>query len=244
MRPPVLRATIERRLLVNYRVDPDVLASILPPPFRPALVSGSGMAGICLIRLGDIRPAGVPAVFGLSAENAAHRVAVEWDAPGGPVGGVYIPRRDTSSRLVALLGGRAFPGWHHLARFEAEEDAGRCRIRMDSRDGEISVSVSARGAEGPMAGSVFASTDEASAFFRCAPVGYAATPRPGTFDGVELGTCGWGMRAMAVEDARSSFFDDAGRFPPGTVTLDSAFLMEGLETTWRPQPRLLAGVAS
>ncbi|MFN2608421.1 MAG: hypothetical protein ABR511_11125 [Acidimicrobiales bacterium] len=95
-----------------------------------------------------------------------------------------------------------------------------------------------------MTGSVFTSTDDASSFFRCAPVGYAATPRPGAFDGVELGTCGWGMTAMAVTDARSSFFDDPGRFPPGTATLDSAFMMEGLETTWRPQPRLVSGAAA
>ena len=35
----MIRATIERRILVNYRVDPDALAELLPQPFRPALVS-------------------------------------------------------------------------------------------------------------------------------------------------------------------------------------------------------------
>lgn len=244
MRAPMLRATIERRLLVNYRVEPEVLRSILPSCFRPTTVHGVGMAGICLIRLGEIRPAGLPPVVGIGAENAAHRVAVEWDTPEGPVQGVYIPRRDTSSRLIGLLGGRLFPGWHHLADFDVDERHGHYRIAFRSRDAEVAVAVSARRAEGPMADSLFATTQEASSFFRCAPVGYAATPTPGVFDGVELGTCGWGLEPLVVEEACSSFFDDRKRFAPGTAVLDSAFLMERVATTWAARPRLLAAASA
>jgi hypothetical protein len=43
-----------------------------------------------------------------------------------------------------------------------------------------------------------------------------------------------------IDDASSSFFGEAVRFPPGTATVDSAFLMGGLDTTWRAQPKLLA----
>ncbi|HEV2242894.1 MAG TPA: DUF2071 domain-containing protein, partial [Streptosporangiaceae bacterium] len=74
MRAPAVRAVMERRLLVNYRVDPELLAALLPAPFRPVLVGGYGVAGICLIRLGQVRPEGVPARAGLTSENAAHRV--------------------------------------------------------------------------------------------------------------------------------------------------------------------------
>lgn len=58
MKLPRLAGTVQRRLLVNYRVDPDVIASLLPAPFRPQLVNGFAVAGICLIRLGSMRPAG------------------------------------------------------------------------------------------------------------------------------------------------------------------------------------------
>jgi hypothetical protein len=51
MRLPVIRGVIDRRILVNYRVAPEVLAKTLPPPFRPKLYNGHGVAGICLIRL-------------------------------------------------------------------------------------------------------------------------------------------------------------------------------------------------
>ena len=127
MRPPTLAAAIQRRILVNYRVESDVLASLLPPPFRPVVVSGYGVAGICLIRLGAVRPAGIPRALGVTTENAAHRVAVEWDTADGPVTGVYIPRRDTSSRLAVALGGRAFLLPVRAARLRGHADGRRLR---------------------------------------------------------------------------------------------------------------------
>jgi hypothetical protein len=243
MRAPAVRAVMERRLLVNYRVDPELLGALLPAPFRPVLVSGYGVAGICLIRLGQVRPEGVPARAGLTSENAAHRVAACWDGPDGPVTGVYIFRRDTSSRLAALAGGRLFPGWHHTARFLVEEREGRFRVQAGSRDGVIHLLVAAHLAADLPPGSVFADVASASRFFRCAPVGYAATPTEGRFDGVELATSGWGLRPLHLDEVSSSFFDDPARFPPGTAVADSAFLMGGVSTTWRPQPELRAAAA-
>ncbi len=154
---------IERRILVNYRVDPDLLGSYLPTPFRPAPVGGHGVAGICLIRLGRIRPAGLPA-GGLRSENAAHRAAVCWDGPDGPVTGMYIPRRDTSSRLAALAGGRLFPGHLHPARFRAREDAEGYRIQVASRDGMVDIEVEAHLADQLPPGSIFTGLGAASGF--------------------------------------------------------------------------------
>ena len=65
MRIPVIRGLIDRRILVNFRVDPDVLTRILPAPFRPKLIHGAGMAGVCLIRLKKIRPRFIPSFLGI-----------------------------------------------------------------------------------------------------------------------------------------------------------------------------------
>ena len=35
MRIPIVEGVIERRILINYQVDPDVLARVVPEPFRP-----------------------------------------------------------------------------------------------------------------------------------------------------------------------------------------------------------------
>lgn len=119
---PVIHGVIDRRILVNYRVDPAVLAALLPAPFRPKLVRGHGIAGICLIRLIHLRPRGLPASVGVASENAAHRIAVEWDEQGQTREGVFIPRRDTASRLNTWLGGRVVPGFHEHARFHVVEE--------------------------------------------------------------------------------------------------------------------------
>ncbi|MCA9647478.1 MAG: DUF2071 domain-containing protein [Polyangiaceae bacterium] len=99
MRVPELEGLIARRILLNYRVDPAVLARLLPSPMEPQLVGGQGVAGICLIRLEQLRPSFVGSVLPkgltLSSENAAHRVAVRLH--GKPA--VYVFRRDTSSRM-------------------------------------------------------------------------------------------------------------------------------------------------
>src|SRR5262249_2541098 len=121
MQIPIIRGLIERRILVNFRVDADVLARLLPRPFRPKLVNGAGVAGVCLIRLKNIRPKFLPSFVGISSENAAHRIAVEWEQGHETKEGVFIPRRDTSSRLNMLAGGRLFPGVHHHADFQVQE---------------------------------------------------------------------------------------------------------------------------
>src|SRR5436853_2815889 len=132
---PVIQGIIARRLLVNYRVDPDLIARLLPAPFRPKLVQGAAIAGICLIRLQGIRPRGTPARLGITSENAAHRIAVVWHDHGQLREGVYIPRRDTNSRLNTLVGGRLFPGRHHHALFTTTETDTTMSVALTSDDG-------------------------------------------------------------------------------------------------------------
>ncbi|MFX5956861.1 hypothetical protein ABTF01_20925, partial [Acinetobacter baumannii] len=64
-------ATIERRLLVNYCLDPDVARSMLPVGVRPQIVNDSAVAGVCLIRLHHLRPAILRRLeVGHTSENA------------------------------------------------------------------------------------------------------------------------------------------------------------------------------
>src|SRR5260370_42364758 len=94
----------KRRVLVNFRIDPEVVALELPDGLRRNLQGDHAIAGICLIRLEQIRPPLVPGALGFSGENAAHRVAVVWrDADGQAREGVYIPSRHTASPIELML---------------------------------------------------------------------------------------------------------------------------------------------
>ena len=233
MRFPAFRGVIDRRILINYRVDPAGVSRLLPAPFRPKLVGGSAVAGICLIRLKQIRPRPTPAALGLASENAAHRVAVEWqDETGQLREGVFVPRRDTSSRLNAWAGGRVFPGEHHRARFEVREAAGRYHVAVASNDDETRLTLDARVADALPSDSVFASLDEASAFFEAGSLGYSATRRQRHFDGIELRCLDWSVRPLAVEHLESNWFQDPARFPAGSVKLDCALLMTDVAHQW------------
>ena len=146
MKIPIIKGIIDRRILINYQVDKEVLANYLPEPFKPKLVNGKGIAGICLIRLKEIRPKGLPKQIGISSENGAHRIAVEWTENGKLKEGVFIPRRDTSSILNSLAGGTIFPGVHNLAKFTVNESDGNYEISFVSQD-KTSLSIKAKEAK-------------------------------------------------------------------------------------------------
>jgi hypothetical protein len=237
-RLPVMRGTMERRILVNFRCDPNVLEKVLPPPFRPRLVHGFGMAGICLIRLRNVRPAGLPAAMGFTSENAAHRIAVEWNENDTHYEGVFIPRRDSNSILNCLAGGRLFPGVHHEAVFKKWETDTRVKVEMNSNDKTTFIRVNARLADELPRTSVFKSLEEASNFFLGGMLGWSLCPTTGEFEGMELRCDSWHLQPLAVEHVESSLFDDASIFPKGAAEFDSAFLMRDIEHTWHDCGRL------
>lgn len=243
MRLPVMRGVIDRRILVNYRVDPAVLAPLLPPPFRPKIVRGFGLVGICLIRLKQLRPAFLPSWLGVSSENAAHRTAVEWDANGATRGGVYVRRRDTNSWLNTLAGGRLFPGIHHHASFDVRESAEDLAVTMCSDDNETNLSVRGQLTTKWSPTSVFSSLAEASAFFEAGAMGYSATPVASRFQGLELRCNHWHVDPLGVEEVRSNFFENESLFPKGSIEFDCALLMRNIAHEWHEQADLCCAAA-
>lgn len=237
MKIPKIEGTIDRRILINYTVDKEVLTRFLPKPFRPQLVDGKGLAGICLIRLKHIRPLGFPKLIGLGSENAAHRIAVEWTEHGQTRQGVYIPRRDTNSLFNHWTGGRVFPGVHYLGKFDVQENAGNYDIHIKSSDDNI-ISISAQQAESFDAESIFKNLETASDFFKNGSIGFS--PNKSAYDGLELKTLDWHVDPLKVNNVKSSFFENEEIFPKGSVTFDNALLMRGIEHKWNNYENRLA----
>ena len=229
---PIIRGVIDRRILVNYRVDPDVLQKLLPDPFKPKLIHGVGIAGVCLIRLKHIRPRGLPAIIGVSSENAAHRIAVEWKENGKYREGVYIPRRDTSSHLNTLVGGRLFPGVHHHAHFQVSEHDAYFKVVLNSDDNQTHLVVEARTTSTLPNTSIFSTLAEASGFFELGSLGYSPAMQSKKFDGLELRSLSWKVEPLAVSLVESSFFENENLCPAGSAEFDCALLMRGIDHEW------------
>jgi Uncharacterized conserved protein (COG2071) len=238
LRVPTIQGVIDRRVLVNFRIEPDRIEDMLPGRLRPHLVRGFAVGGICLIRLRKIRPDGWPAISGLRSENVAHRIAVEWDDNGQVRPGVYIPRRDTNSMVNTLLGGRLFPGPHHRATFTLDETDDRFSISMRSRNGGGSITFVGRVAQRWPADSVFDTVDAASAFFRESSVGFSPKPDTADLEAMQLETVDWTVTPLEAEDVESSFFGDRDQFPPGSVAFDNALLMRDIEHRWHERQAL------
>jgi uncharacterized protein YqjF (DUF2071 family) len=188
MRVPTIQGIIDRRVLVNYTVDPDVIQKIIPQTFRAKIYKGKAIVGICLIRLKQIRPKGLPNFISISSENGAHRIAVEWTENGETHEGVYIPRRDTSSYLNSLADGRIFPGRHYYAKFDVKEDNGHYHIAFKSSDG-TTISVDGDKTDTLNSNSIFQNLDTASKFFEGGAVGYS--PNGDNYEGLKLKTFNW-----------------------------------------------------
>jgi len=241
MRIPVIKGTIKRRLLINFRADPKVVQRILPAPFYPKLHLGHSLVGICLIRLEKIRPAGLTAMLGYSSENAAHRIAVEWkDSTGTQREGVFIPRRDTNGILNRLAGGRVFPGEHHAARFSLADSNGHIELAMESLDGTVSVKVVGDETRSFPSTSCFGSIDEASSFFEGGSLGYSVTRDGNRLDGLLLRTLQWHVQTLSVTEVYSSFFADRQRFPKESIEFDHALVMRDLLHEWHEANDLYA----
>ena len=229
---PALSAIIERRLLINYRLDPSVAETLLPEGLRPQLVDGSAVAGVCLIRLGSLRPEWMPAAIGWRAENAAHRIAVEWDDAGGTHQGVYIPVRHSASWLPVAVGGRFFPGVHRHASFTGSETPNRIRVDLSASDLRVSADVAV---VEEWSSGLFPSVDDASAFFRAGSTGWSPRRRGAELHGLNLETNQWRVQPGRMLNVESSFFD---ALPEGSARFDSVLVMRDVPIAWGVPPRL------
>lgn len=230
MKIPKIHGIIERRILVNYIAKPEFVEKILPKPFRPKLYKAKAIVGICLIRLKNIKPKGLPNFIGVKSENGAHRIAVEWEEDGQTKEGVFIPRRDTSLKLNALVGGKIFPGKHYFAKFNVKEENDHFHLDFLSSD-NTSIEIDAIRTDKLNEKSLFETIENVSDFFEKGSVGYS--PNGKNFDGLKLEAYKWEVTPLKVEKVKSSFFENKDIFPTGSIQFDNAILMENIEHEWK-----------
>jgi len=234
---PTVSGVIQRRMLINYRLDLAVAKKILPKPFEPLEYAGSAMVGICLIRLVKMKPSWAPQWLGTSSENAAHRFAVNWSEDSQNKQGVYIPRRDTSSLFSSFAGGRIFPGKQHLSKFVTHEDGQNFELSFYNSD-TTQLSVKAQRASSLSPDSIFSDLQAASDFYQMGSLGHSPLNR-GTFQAVKLNTSRWSVSPLKVHFVQSSYFENTSLFPSGSIIFDNALLMENIEHSWESKSSLI-----
>ncbi len=230
VRTPVLQATIARRLLVAYRLDPDAAEHLVPAPFTLHLVNGYAVGWVSLDRIADLRPRGLPAAIGFGSENAAHRIAVDWYQQGRTATGAFVLSRHTDSRVTVALGDRLFPGARERAEFDVADSGSELRVALASETCTVEVSVVT--SAGVIASELFASTDEAWRFFRRGAVSYSLRGRGAALDGLDMRTKPSDVHAASIDHASSTVF------PRDVGVPDSALVLRDLAVEWSAAPPL------
>lgn len=232
MRMPGLHGTIARRLLIDHLVDPSLARTLVPEPFDLRLVEDRAVLGMCLIRIDELRPNGVPRVLGSTIEAVAHRISVTTPGPDGPVHGVYVPRRDTTSLPAVALGGRLFPGVHGRAAIAASDasasgspagDTITVRARCaDECDIDVAVGTAVEPDD---------RSQQLSDLHRSELVAWSPRRNGGAHD-VAIMTCHrWVTTPVSVDRASSSWLADLPGLD-GNLHGPSALLMRGIAVTW------------
>jgi hypothetical protein len=232
-----LTGIMARRLLVNWRVPVSMAERVLPPAVRPKVIAGHAVAGLCWVRLEQLRPVGLPAFAGLASENLAVRIAIEWAGGSGAI----IFRRDTASRFIASISRHANFGEQHFGTFQAHDEGRETQISASGfEDGQAHHTSVIDSPDAVNASSVFSDVSSADAFFCNCSRGYSAGRKPGTWVGLCLQLHEWNFKPVRLVSARSTLIDSLFE---GTAVLDSAFIMRNLRHTWTPMPVMSWGAA-
>jgi uncharacterized protein YqjF (DUF2071 family) len=104
---PVVRTRWIDALSCNYAVPPAALAALLPPPLEPEVHRGSAWVQVLVSSLRDMRPHGLPSLFGACFYQASYRAAVRYrGADGAWRRGGYFVRSDTNNEVMRAVGNR------------------------------------------------------------------------------------------------------------------------------------------
>jgi hypothetical protein len=127
-----------------------------------------------------------------------------------------------------------------LASFDVQECGERIEVTFDTRDRHdwMHASVTCLDADAFEATPLFSTLEAASQFFHDRSVGFSESRRLDALHGLRMTTESWAFEPAAMHDVRSSYFEDRDRFPPGTATLDSAFIMRNVKVRFHALPNL------
>ncbi|MHC4955600.1 MAG: DUF2071 domain-containing protein [Planctomycetota bacterium] len=121
-------------LSFNYAVTADALAPLLPAPLEPEIHKGSGWIQVLVSSLRDLRPRGLPSLFGSNFYQVSYRAAVVYrDAGGAYRRGGYFLRSETNNRVMRAIGNR-------LAEFKFH-DFGAATMSMIRKGDDLIVGV-------------------------------------------------------------------------------------------------------
>jgi uncharacterized protein YqjF (DUF2071 family) len=232
-------------LSINYRVPPDALAPLLPAPLEPEVHKGRGWVQILVSSLRDMRPQGLPALFGTCFYQASYRAAVRYrDAGGAWRRGGYFLRSETNHPVMRAIGNALAEFRFHdfgAAEMVMLRDGDRLTVGVDPAPdfpgGRLVSLVDTRAQADPPPGSRWSSlADLHEPLVECYDA-LGVDAEHGFLYVLTIERDAWNARFARPQSHYSEYFE-AGPLGGGVGELDSILHVAECRYRWRPLRRL------
>ena len=230
-------------LSFNYAVDPERLAPLLPAPLQPEVHRGAAWVQVLLSSLRELRPQGLPSLFGVCFYQVSYRAAVRFrDAAGRWRRGGYFVESATNDPVMRAVGNR-------LAEFRFHE-FGAAEIVMVRHGATLSVGVDPAGGgagrlaavvdttplAGPPPGSRWSSLEELQEPLVDCFDAFGVDAQAGWLYTLTIDRGPWKARFARPVDLYCEVFD-TGVLGGGAASFDSLLHVQRCRYRWRPLRR-------
>lgn len=226
--------------MLAYAIPESVLRPLLAPGLQLDTYRGFGFLAIAMVETRDLRPAFLPAGFGLNFFLAGYRIFTRYRTPTGrTLRGLRILRSDTDRWSMRVSGNLLTHYGYELSRCQVRRTENNYAVEICTPNAEADLQVEADISKEPVVpppGSPFPDFREARKF---------AGPLPFTFDyeqethsiiRVEGVREDWNPRPVSVKVHRNTFIEKE-MFRSTGATLANAFYLENVPYSWKPGVR-------
>lgn len=237
-----VRANLDRVILLVYRLQPDAIQPLLPATMKLRTMAGHAFGGVLLARRRDLRMRLGRAAWE-GTQFAVHYLHIVDDPKQRSRYGTYVIRRDTTSRLNALLAPCGPRNRLHHASFRVAETGPKIDLEATSDDRQMHLHIAGRLAAQLSPHSTFLNTDQACSFLRDGLIGLGIVVRHQQTPPAHPANGQCRLVPMRLERFESSVFDSGPLSTETPCHLDSAFWLQDVEHAWDPQCQLSCHIA-
>ncbi|MGB6133828.1 MAG: DUF2071 domain-containing protein [Acidobacteriaceae bacterium] len=232
-----IRAHFRASLVLAYAVPTPVLGPLLPAGLTLDTYADVGFLAIAFVETRNLRPAFLPAAFGMNFFLSGYRIFTRYRTSAGrTLRGLRILRSDTNRRSMQVFGNLLTHYHYERSQICVQSTDRKYEVQVTTPNGgadlHVEADLSAQSVALP-AGSPFADLSEARKF---------AGPLPFTFDyehqtrsiiRVEGVRRQWNPRPVPVIVHQNTFLEREPFRGAGAV-LANAFYLEDVPYAWRP----------
>lgn len=233
--PLFMQGRVVDCIQLNYRTPVDSIRALLPEGLEPVVRGPWAFWNVMCCRVEKLRPAGLPALCGLTYHHVAYRLRVQaMNDRAEVVRGLYFTRSEVDAKAVSIVGNKLTDLRMHPAAITL--DASDCGVRcnIDSNDHGGMELVTAHAPARLQSGSCFPSAEDARQFCRYTPNALSIAKHDGrqllrtTHVSRDAGV--WNETPLAVHEGRLGYFESIGQ--ADHVRLEWACRLSPMDYTW------------